>query len=171
MPTKLKTWSSLLWLVLFPILSILLEHYLNNAAIWRYVAVSLPWLVTGAVFKSVATNDLPEDVKDATERLGIRAVLFVIFLMVLWLLSFLKLSDYGIAINLLKSPVSIWMGAAFILGFYRKLLPKSFVAVVSGLKESFIKKTGLEFPKNENLKFAEVWKGLKIMFKDLTRHS
>lgn len=171
MPTKPKDRSGLLWLALLPILSILIDYYLKNAAEWRYAAVCLPWLVTGAVFKSVAGEDLPEDAKSAAGRLlAGMALLMVLWYLPAWL-PFLRSSDYGMALNLRESPVVVWMGAAFVLGFYRKLITKSFAVLGNGIKNYFIQKTGLELPEDETLKFAEVWKGLQSLFKDLTRRS
>jgi len=167
MPTKTKYLPGLIWLALLPILSIFISNHLPTQTWWGILVLCLPWLVTGAVFKSVARDGLPEGGMAAVWRI----LLGLCLLLVLWylptLLPFLKSSDYGIAINLREGPVALWMGAAFILGFYRKLIAKSFAGIWSGLKEYFIRKTGLEWPKNENLKLAEVWSGLKSMARDL----
>jgi hypothetical protein len=134
----------------------------------------LLWLGIGALLSSMSSMERSVKFSETFWR-----ILFVLLGWgILWLIWYLpirfpnlKLNDYGFQFDLHKSPAAFWVTVAFILGFYEKLVPKIPVAVWNGIKASLSRTSGLDLQGSEPYRIADVWKGLKSMFKDLFKRA
>lgn len=83
----------------------------------------------------------------------------------------LEKNDLGFQLDIQKSPAAFWLAAAFLLGYYRKLIPKIPEAVWNGIKAWLSRSSGLDLQGSELYRPADVWRGLKRMAKDLFRRA
>lgn len=176
MSTSLKSWLKLIILFILFSFSIGIGRGIDDLNQAKYVWNILPaWLIglsMGALLYSItsATAQLEKFSKAFWRILfGLGVLLLIWYLPIQF--SALKKNDLGFQLDAQKSPAAFWLAAAFILGFYKRLISKIPAAVWDGLKASLKRATGLDLQGSETYRLADVWDGLKCMVKDVLRRA
>lgn len=174
MPTSQKSWPKLIALVILLFFSIFFGRDADDlnqpGDFWNALPVWLIGLLMGGLMNSMPslTAQLEKFSHAFWRMLFGLGILFLIWYLPIQF-PVLKKNDIGFHLDMQKSPAAFWMAAAFIFGYYRKLIAKIPAAVWNGLKAWWGRTSGSDLQGSDPYKPADVWNGLKCMAKDIFR--